>query len=268
MNIYLYEVKTYFKSIIIWSLSILGIMLMFMSFYTSFASDAALMDKLLQNYPEELLKAFGMDSGLSISSILGYFAMIFLFVQLCAAIQSANYGFHLLSVEERELTADFLMSKPVSRRKIIISKFLAAFTSLTITNIFIWLGSFGSIFIFGGGNTYSIKNLILLLLTTTLFQLFFLSVGMIISVSIKKVRSVLSFSMALSFSMYIFNALQSILGGKILGILSPFYHFEPAYILKNGQYNMPMVAISIIVIIVSLASSYILYLKRNILSAR
>jgi ABC-2 type transport system permease protein len=238
-----------------------------MLFYPSFASDAALVDKLMKNYPEELLKAFGMSGGLSLSSVLGYFSFVFAFVQLCIAIQSANYGFHMLSVEERELTADFLMTKPVSRSRIIVSKILAAFTGLTITNFFIWVGSYGSIIAFNDGNSYDTRNLILVLLTTTFFQLFFLSVGMVISVSVKKVRSVLTFSMALSFGMYILNALRSILGGEILGIISPFYHFEPGYILKNGHYDIPMVSISIAVVILSIIGSYILYIKRNIHSA-
>lgn len=264
MNIFKYELKMYSKSIMIWSLSIISILVMFMAFYPSMAADAALMDQLLKNYPEELLKAFGMDGTLSLSTVLGYFTFTYVFVQLCVAIQSANYGFHFLSVEERELTADFLMSKPVSRTKIIVSKFLAAFTSLTITNLFIWIGSFGSIILFRDGHDYDPYNLVLLLLSTILFQLFFLSVGMVISVSVKKVHSVLSYSMALSFGLYILNALRSIIGGKILGILSPFYHFEPGYILANGEYDMAMVSISIGVIVVSIIASYVLYLKRNI----
>ena len=267
MNIFLYEIKTYIKSVIIWSAAILGLLFTFMAFFPAFSSDTALLEQMLENYPEEILKAFGMSSSLSLSSISGYFAFIFLFVQLCIAIQSANYGFHLLSVEERELTADFLMSKPVSRNRIIISKFLAAFTSLTITNIFIWLGSFGSIILFSDGGTYSTENIILLLLTIIFFQLFFLSGGMVISVSIKKIRNVLTFSMAFSFGMYIIYALQSIVGGKFLGILTPFSHFEPSYIIKNGHYNIPMTIISLIVIIFSLTASYLLYKKRNIFSA-
>lgn len=264
MNIYKYELKMYTKSIIIWSLSVAAIIFMFMSFYPAIGADVAIMDKIMEAYPEELLKAFGMSGGLSLSSVLGFLMFTYAFVQLCLAIQSANYGFHFLSVEERELTADFLMSKPVSRREIIISKFFAAFTGLTITNIVIWLVTFAGLALFNSGNDYEIKNVILLLLTNTIFQLFFLSVGMVISVSVKKIRSVLSYSMALSFGLYMINAIRSIIGGKTLGLISPFYHFEPAYILEFGKYDMTLVSISIVVIVCSLGASYILYLKRNI----
>lgn len=264
MNIYRYELKKYVKSIITWSISIFLLVIMFMVFYPSFSGDVAMIDKLLENYPEELLKAFGMGGGLSLATILGYLVFVFAFVQLCLAIQAANYGFSMLSVEERELTADFLMSKPVTRTQIIVSKFLAAFTALTITNLVTWISIFISLELYSDGKAYEVDKIMLVLFSIMVFQLFFLSIGMVISVSVKKIRSVLSFSMALAFGLYVINAMRSIIGGEILGIISPYYHFEPGYILENGHYNLGMVAISVVIIIVSLTASYILYIRRNI----
>ena len=40
--------------------------------------------------------------------------------------------------EEIELTADFLLSKPVSRAQVVTSKLLAALSSLTVTNLVVW----------------------------------------------------------------------------------------------------------------------------------
>jgi ABC-2 type transport system permease protein len=152
MIIYKYELKMYGKSIMIWGASIFSLLIMFMAFYPTFGSDVALVDKMMENYPPELLKAFGMSGGLSLSTVLGFFVFTFAMIQLLLGVQAANYGFSFLSVEERELTADFLMTKPVSRRYIIISKFLAALTALTITNIITWIGSFAAVEMFRDGN--------------------------------------------------------------------------------------------------------------------
>ncbi len=89
---------------------------------------------------------------------------------------------------------------------------------------------------------------------------------MLISVSVKKIRSVLTYSMALAFGLYVLNAVGSITGGKLLGVLSPFYHFEAGFILTNGRFNLPMIIISLTIILISIVMSYFLYLKRNILS--
>ena len=87
--------------------------------------------------PKELLAAFGMDT-IDLSTVLGYFSFILMFAQLCLAIQAGNYGFGLVSIEESELTADFLMTKPVSRVRILTSKLLAVLANLIITNLVVW----------------------------------------------------------------------------------------------------------------------------------
>ncbi len=35
-----------------------------------------------------------------LSTVLGYYSFIYLFAQLCLAIQAGNYGFGLVSIEE------------------------------------------------------------------------------------------------------------------------------------------------------------------------
>ena len=87
------------------------------------------MNEMLAKFPPELKAAFGLD-GMDLSTVLGFYSLVFLFVQLCLAIQAGNYGFGLVSIEESELTADFLLSKPVSRAQVLTSKLLAALSSL------------------------------------------------------------------------------------------------------------------------------------------
>jgi ABC-2 type transport system permease protein len=265
MNIYQHEFKMSLKSVVIWSVSITILLVAFMSLFSSFAADAELLNEMMDKFPKELLMAFGMTD-MDMASALGYFALIFLFCQICLAIQAANYGFSLVSIEERELTADFLLAKPVGRSTILTSKLLAAISGLTITNIVVWIISFISINIFRGGKEYDTRPLVLLLLSIVLFQLFFLSVGLVISLLVKRVRNVTPYSMGLAFGMYILNAFGNMIGEDSLEIISPFKHFEPNYIVKNAAYNLPLVLISVSVIIVSVAASYVLYSKRNFLT--
>lgn len=264
MNIFLYELKSLRKSIAIWVLSISAFLMMYMAFFPAFSQDTEFFDALLENYPEEMLKAMGISGGLPLSSVAGYFAFTFAFVQLMIAIQSSNYGFGILSAEERDMTADFLMSKPVSRTKIILSKVTAAFVALTFSNIAVWIFSFISIEIFRDNKSYDKGNVLILLSSVVLFQLFFLSVSMLISVLVKKVRSVISFSMALAFGTYIINAIRAIIDGDILGIFTPYFHFDPQYILEHGKYNTIPSMISVGIIVFSFVLCYRLYLKRNI----
>ena len=114
MNIYKHEFKMNLKSVITWSVAMAALIFIYVSLFSSFAMDAELLNEMMANFPEELLMAFGMD-GIDLSTVLGYFGFVFLFAQICLAIQAANYGFSLVSIEERELTADFLLARPVGR---------------------------------------------------------------------------------------------------------------------------------------------------------
>ncbi|MDH8678450.1 ABC transporter permease subunit [Fusibacter bizertensis] len=266
LNIFKYEFKMYQKSILVWSITFITVTILLMAFYPSFGSDVAMVDKLLENYPKELLQAFGMGGELSLATVLGYYAFVFAFLQLFIAIQAANYGFSIISVEERELTADYLMSKPVSRAEILLAKFGATFITLCISNGVIWISTLAALKLFNDGKAYNLSNILLLLSTIIIFQLFFLSIGMLVSVLMRKIRSVLSFSLALAFGTYILNSIRAIVGGKLLGYFSPFYHFNPATILAKGSINIALLTLSSFVIIASLTATYLLYVRRDIYS--
>jgi len=266
MNIYKHEFKMSYKSVAIWSAAVAALIFLFLSIFPAFAEDAELLNEALASFPKELLMAFGM-SGIDMASVLGFYGLAFGFVQVCLAIQAANYGFSILSVEERDLTADFLLAKPVGRTTILTSKFLAALTGLAITNIVVWISTLVGLAAFSGGRAYETGPVLLLLLSVAVFQLFFLTVGMLISLLVKRVRSVIPFSMALAFGMYVLNAFAGMLGDVKLELITPFKHFDPNYILNNAAYDLPLMLISVAAIVISVVGSYWLYSRKDMRSA-
>jgi len=263
MNIFKQEFRMHRQSVIAWSVAVTVLMLIYISLFSSMAKEAALLNEMMTKFPKALLIAFGLN-GVNLATILGFFSLVFLFVQLCLAIQAANYGFSLVSVEEREWTADFLLPKPVGRTQILTSKFLAVLAGLTITNIVVWISSFGLINVFKGDATYDAQPLLLMLLSIVVFQLFFLTVGLVISLLVKRIRSVLPYSMGLAFGMYVLSVFGDMLGENVLEKITPFKHFDPSYVIQHGTYDLPLVLISVVVIVVSLVGSYVLYARRDI----
>jgi len=262
-NIYAHEFRTRLRSVIIWSLAVTAIVFFYFSFFSVFADQAALMNQMLERFPPQLRAAFGLDA-MDLSTVLGFYSFIFLFVQLCLAIQAGNYGFGLVSIEESELTADFLLSKPVSRTQVLTSKLLAALTSLTITNAVVWVSSHVSIAVFRGDREYDPRTLLLLLLSIVIFQLFFLSVGLVVSMLVKRVRSVTPYSLGLGFGAYVLSAFSGILGDVKLELITPFKHLDPSYIVQHGAFDTPLVLLNVAVTLVSLAAAYWLYIRRDI----
>jgi ABC-2 type transport system permease protein len=262
-TIFLHELRIRLKSVAIWSASLVALILFFSSMFPIFADQAALMNEFLARYPKELSAAFGMNR-MDLATVLGYYSFLFMFVQLCLAIQASNYGFGLVSIEESELTADFLLSKPVSRGHVLTSKLLAVLASLAITNLVVWATSIAAIELFRGEHGYETGTLILLLLGIVIFQLFFLSVGLVISLRVKRVRSVTPYALGLAFGMYVMSAFSGIFGDVKLELVTPFKHFDAPYIVQHGAYDMPLVLLNITVTLVALAASYWLYIRRDI----
>jgi ABC-2 type transport system permease protein len=262
-NIYLHEFRARMRSVIVWSISVAAIIFCFSALFPGFADQAALINQMMSRFPPALLEAFGMGRT-NLTTMIGLYSFLFTFVQLCLAIQAGNYGFGLVSIEETELTADFLLSKPVSRVQVLTSKLLAALTSLTVTNAVVWVVTFVSIAIFRGSHPVDTGSLLLLLVSIVIFQLFFLSVGLAISLLVQRVRSVTPYSLGLGFGMYVLSAFSGMFGTATLEYITPFKHFDPAYIAQHGAYDTPLVLLNVAVSLIALGISYWRYIRRDI----
>jgi ABC-2 type transport system permease protein len=262
MNIFFHELKAYRKSTIIWTVSLILVTLLFMSMFPAFARDAEEFKKLLEGYPEGIRKAIGLNLE-NLFSILGFYCYALSFITLCGAIQAMNLGMSIISKEVREKTADFLLTKPVTRTTIVTSKLLAAFSSLVITNI-VYIAAAAIIASQVKTENFSLKLLILLSLTVFFIQLIFLAIGIIISVVVPKIKSVLTVSLSTVFAFYFLGMLSATSGEEGKRYLSPFKYFDMAYILKHSAYETSFMITGLIVIVVAIGASYVVYTKKDI----
>ncbi len=261
MNMYLHELRAYRKSTIIWTCSMVGLLVFFLSMFPAFSRDAEEFSKLIQGYPEEVRKAFGIGS--NITTFFGFYTYIFFYIVLCGAIQSMNLGISIISKEVRQKTADFLLTKPVTRKQIVTSKLLAVLTSLGLTNI-VFIISAGIMSSIVKTQEFSMKIFILISITMFFVQLIFMIMGVFISVILPKIRSVIGVSLGVVFSFFIINMFGSIIGDEALRYITPFKYFDTAYIIKNSGYETQFVIIGIVFVAAATIASYIIYMKKDI----
>lgn len=262
MNMFLHELKAYRKSTIIWTIALVALVVLFLSMFPSFSREAEEFKKLLEGYPEALRRALGLAVE-NIGSILGFYSYVFLYISLVGAIQAMNLGTSIVSKEVRDKTADFLLTKPVTRTKIMTSKLLAAVTSLVITNV-VYLGAATMMASLVETKEYSTKVFLLLSLTLFFLQLIFLALGIIVSVVVPKIKSVLPISLGTVFAFFIIGALASTTGDDALRYISPFKYFDFAYIVQNSRYETSYMMVAIGFIALAIAASYSIYAKRDI----
>lgn len=263
MNIYMYELKSMRKSAAIWTCSLIAMAALFLCVYPSMVKDADNFKGLLQNYPAPIRAMLGINLDY-ITSILGFYSMIFSFIALCGAIQAMNLGVSILSKETRERTVDFLLVKPVSRTSIVTAKLLAALTTIVGTNIVFYAGS-TIIANLVKKSDFSLKLFFMINLTLLFLQLIFLAIGVVISVFFNKLKSVLPISLGTVFGFYLVGALISTDNNNDWArYISPFKYFDIAYIIKNSSYEASFLAATAIIIVAAVAVSYIIYNKKDI----
>lgn len=263
MNMYLHELKSLRKSTIIWTCVLIALAALFLSVYPSMANDAVDFKKLLSGYPAAVRAMLGINLDY-ITSILGFYSMIFSFITLCGAIQAMILGISILSKESRERTADFLLVKPVSRSAIISAKLLAAFTTIAATDIVFFTVS---TLLANSVKTddFSVKLFFLVNLTLFFIQLIFLALGVVISVFFKKLKSVLPISLGVVFGLYMIGALLATGDTEDAArFISPFKYFDITYIIQNAGYEASYLIIGGIIVIVAIVVTYIIYMKKDI----
>ena len=106
----------------------------------------------------------------------------------------------------------------------------------------------------------------LLLGSGVIFQLIFFSLGLLISLLVRRMHSVTPWSLGLAFGTYVISAFSGILGDAKLEYLSPFKHFDPGKIISEMQYDATLVVVDVVLVIMAIGASYWLYQKRDIAS--
>ena len=263
MNIYRYEFRKRLGSTLIWVVS-LGVYTYFtFAFFQSFNDPSML--ELLDSFPDAFKKAFGLDQDLS--SILGYFAFVGIYLFLAGAIFSAGLGLNAVSVEERDLTADFLIAKPVTRNRIVTAKLLAGLTHILIFNLSMGLVSYFGMESFKGEQSYAMSTFLLIMGGLFIFQVLFFSFSFLLSVLMKRMDNPLPFSLGLSIGLFVLYSFDALIKDTPIKYLVPYDYFDLGYIIQNDAFKASGLIISLVVIAASIVAGYSLYNRRNIATA-
>ena len=196
MNVFWREIRAYRKSAVIWAIALSVLVVAFMTIYTSFTQDVETSRKILSNLPPAVTRALDIEMS-NFFTIFGFFSYILTFVGLAGAVQAMNYGVGVLSKEESGKTADFLLTKPISRTKVYISKLIRVHRFDFIYKFSVqccrhWTtAEIVSPDRFDSGTTFLLVSGILLLI-----QLFFVGIGMLLSQLVSQNKIVNDFCFA------------------------------------------------------------------------
>ena len=261
MGILRFEMKQYKNSIIVWALALsLLVIFMLQIFAGMIPEDTSSMALALEG--NAMMEALGMSVE-NFLSPLGMFGFLSSFLMLAGAIHATNLGLSIITKEHMQNTADFLMTKPYSRKQIFFSKMAAAFCAIFIIAVAYFIGALLAVVIATGGN-FDMGLFMLLYLAFPLIQIIFLLFGVLIGVIISRVDSTLPVSMGVSFGLYIIGMFSSVVNSDFARYFSPFKYFNNNYIMANVRYEGSYLILYLILLILSALISYGIYIKKDI----
>jgi len=97
-----------------------------------------------------------------------------------------------------------------------------------------------------------------------LIQLFFLTFGMLLSVFMNKLKTVIPVSLGVVFGFFILNLLNESLSGKPLTAISPFAYFSTTGIYENSAYDIKWLILNCVLVVAFTVGAYVKYIKKDI----
>lgn len=206
-------------------------------------------------------EAFGMDR-LNFGTLIGYYAIeCGNVLGLGGAFYAALCAVGMLSKEEKERTAEFLLVHPISRARLVTEKLIAVFAQITAMNLIVFLVSVVSMAAIGERILWA--QIVLLHLAYYLLQLELAGICFGISAFLRKGSVGIGLSIAVT--AYFLNLIANIADvAGFLKYVTPFGFCEGADIVESGTLDLGKIAVGVAFAAVGILVAYWQYTRKDI----
>ncbi len=262
MNIFIKEIKSELKGLFFWTIGLAVLVFAGLSKFSVMADTTGNLNELIDSVPKILRALFGFVN-LDLSTIAGYFGILFNYIVLMGIIYAAMMGSKLVAKEELMQTSEFLLVKPRSRKSILLAKILAGLLMITLFSLFTYFISLAAIGMFS-----SEPGVQLLVMNETLsmfiVMILFFFLGIFTATLVKKPRTAQKLTMSIVFITFMLSILYDMMDTPgIVRYLTPFRYFPIAEIIDTLALNSQFLLLSMALIVGLLSSSIRNYNNRD-----
>ena len=260
MTIFKHELRQGRSTLIIWTAAIsfmLGVCIVIYPEMSTQMGDISAMFADMGSFSQ----AFGMDR-INFGEFLGFFGVeCGNVLGLGGAFFAALLGISALAKEEKEHTAEFLLTHPVSRTRVITEKLSAVIVQIVILNLAVIAVTALSVLIIG--EEADIKIFALLFLSFFLMQLEVAAVTFGISAFLR--RGSLGIGLGLAAVFYFMNIVANLIDEtKFLKYITPFGYTESADIIADGALNGGYLAVGMALAAIGVILAFWKYGRKDI----
>jgi beta-exotoxin I transport system permease protein len=262
MNVFFHEIRAYRKNLFFWSGAMVFLVGASMAKFATLETAGQSVTEIFGQFPKSFQVIFGLN-GFDVTSASGYYGVVFLYLVLMATIHAVLIGTDIISKEERDKTAEFLLVKPISRARVISAKLGAGLINIVLFNLVTLISSIYFTNFFNKGESIT-GTIILLMSGLFMLQLLFFFVGASVAAASKKPKAsasiattILLFTFILSFFVSLNESIED------LKYLTPFKYFDAHSIINDGRLEPLYVAIATVLIATMVFVTYTAFIKRD-----
>jgi ABC-2 type transport system permease protein len=238
--LYRKELKRYRVSFAVWAVSIVGLSFLTMAAMPTMLANADALGAYISAFPEGFLKAFSFDMS-SFADPLGFYVVYStIYVALLGGAFSMYVGAGIISREEAQGSADFLLAKPLSRVKIVLTKEAAWLTYVILLNVLTFLDGWAALALFSP-RPWSMASYVVISLYSLLLSASLGAIGLLVSLLPRRARSFTGPGIGIVLGLYLLDAVTKISERyDAWGWISPFKWIDlkvsvPGYALAGWR---------------------------------
>lgn len=260
MTLVKHELRRGWKMTAIWTAAIGFFISICIFMFPEMASEMKTVSKIFASMGA-FTAAFGMDR-LNFGTLIGFYAIeCGNILGIGGALYAALTASNLLCSEEKDHTAEFLLTQPVTRTQVVTGKLLAMFILTAALNAVCFLLAVGSVACIGENIPW--KELWLLHLACFLVQLELEGICFGMSAFLR--RSGMGQGMGIAICLYFLNILANLSkSAHFLKYFTPFAYAEGADVLSNGALDTGLILLGLCVTLAGIAAAYWQYRRKDI----
>jgi ABC-2 type transport system permease protein len=264
-NLFAREMRRNALSLIIWTTILTVLIAVTMSVYPVFLGNQSKIMGMLNIIPKEALEFKGISNFGDLLSVMGFYAVNnIIYMLVLGSVYAIVLSSNILLKEEYNKTAEYLLTRPLTRSEIFLSKLAVISINVFILNLVTSLVGFIFIELVRKGS-FSANAFLILSLYTLLLNILFAAAGLFLSTIVKRPKPITTFCIGLVIILYFVFTLSKITGSVAkIGYLTPFKYvdtnvLDPAYKLDPVSL-IYFIGISLLLLV----ASYRLYLRKDI----
>ena len=236
-----------------------------MAVYPVFLANQSKILGMMSLIPKEALQFKGISSFDDMLYVLGFYSINnIIYMMVLGSIYTIVLTSNILLKEEYNKTAEYLLTRPLTRSEIFFSKLSVVLVNVLLLNLVTALAGFICMELVKNG-PFSVRAFLILSLFTLLLNILFGAIGLILSTIVKRAKPITTFSIGLVLILYFVYTISKITeSASTIGYLSPFRFvnvdaINPAYTM-NGWHLLYFIGISFLLTVLS----YRLYRRKDI----